>query len=165
MRAALATRVGRVIIIGSLRMGRGFCGGDASQRAVRSRKALADMLKKDILAIYPQLGDFKIDHAWSGLMGYCVHKMPILKEMEPGLWAATGTGGHGLNATATIGVVAAEGITGKSDRYRLFEPFTAQWGGGPYWSDCHAIGLLGGSKLAGSVGREARIEVRARWRS
>lgn len=94
-------------------------------------KALADMLKQDILAIYPQLGDFKIDHAWAGLMGYCVHKMPILREMEPGLWAATGTGGHGLNATATIGVVAAEGIAGKSDRHRLFQPFKAQWGGGP----------------------------------
>ncbi|TLP48501.1 FAD-binding oxidoreductase [Cohaesibacter sp. CAU 1516] len=93
-------------------------------------KALADMLKKDILAIYPQLGDFKIEHAWAGLMGYCVHKMPILREMEPGLWAATGTGGHGLNATATIGVVAAEGIAGTSDRHRLFKPFTAQWGGG-----------------------------------
>lgn len=93
-------------------------------------KALSDMLKKDILSIYPQLGDFKIEHAWAGLMGYCVHKMPILREMEPGLWAATGTGGHGLNATATIGVVAAEGIAGLSDHHRLFAPFKAQWGGG-----------------------------------
>ena len=69
-------------------------------------------------------------------MGYCVHKMPILREMEKGLWAATATGGHGLNSTATIGLLAAEGMAGLSDRYRLFEPFRARWGGGP-------IGRLG----------------------
>ncbi len=92
---------------------------------------LANMLKKDILSIYPQLGDFKVERAWAGLMGYCVHKMPIMREMEQGLWAATATGGHGLNTTATLGLVAAEGMTGQSDRYRLFEPFEAQWGGGP----------------------------------
>ena len=91
---------------------------------------LADMLKKDILAIYPQLGDLKITQAWSGLMGYCTHKMPILGEMEPGLWAATATGGHGLNTTATLGILAAEGMAGRGDRYRLFEPFRARWGGG-----------------------------------
>lgn len=93
---------------------------------------LAHMLKKDIQSIYPQLGDFKIERAWSGLMGYCVHKMPVLREMESGLWAATATGGHGLNATATIGLVAAQGIAGASDRYKLFEPFGAQWGGGVF---------------------------------
>ena len=94
-------------------------------------KALARMLKRDIVRIYPQLGDFDIAFAWAGLMGYCVHKMPVLREMEPGLWAATATGGHGLNSTATIGILAAEGMAGVSDRYRLFEPFPAQWGGGP----------------------------------
>ncbi|PLW75451.1 NAD(P)/FAD-dependent oxidoreductase [Cohaesibacter celericrescens] len=94
-------------------------------------QALASMLKKDILSIYPQLGDFGVDFAWAGLMGYCLHKMPVLREMEPGLWSATATGGHGLNSTATIGMLAAEGIAGLSDRHRLFEPFDAQWGGGP----------------------------------
>ena len=92
---------------------------------------LANMLKRDILAIYPQLGDFEIERAWSGLMGYCVHKMPILAQMEEGLWAATATGGHGLNSTATIGLLAAEAMAGSSDRYKLFAPFKAQWGGGP----------------------------------
>lgn len=97
---------------------------------------LADMLKKDIQSIYPQLEDFKIERAWAGLMGYCVHKMPIMREMEPGIWAATATGGHGLNATATLGMVAAEAMAGVGDRYKLFEPFEAAWGGG-------AVGRLG----------------------
>ncbi|MCV6600224.1 MAG: FAD-binding oxidoreductase [Cohaesibacter sp.] len=97
---------------------------------------LADMLKKDIQAIYPQLGEFKIERAWAGLMGYCVHKMPIMREMEPGIWAATAAGGHGLNVTATLGMVAAEAMAGMGKSYKLFEPFEADWGGGP-------IGQLG----------------------
>ena len=65
-------------------------------------------------------------------MGYCAHKMPILAELEPGIWAATATGGHGLNTTAAIGIVVAEAIAQKSDRYKLFAPFKAQWNGGPF---------------------------------
>lgn len=58
-------------------------------------KALAALLKQDIAKIYPQLTELETDYAWSGLMGYCVHKMPVLRELEPGLWTATATGGHG----------------------------------------------------------------------
>ena len=105
-------------------------GGRITTRRSEPRQ-LAQMLKRDILSIYPQLGDFTVTHAWAGLMGYCLHKMPILRELEPGIWAATATGGHGLNATASIGIAAAEGISGLSDRYRMFEPFKARWGGGP----------------------------------
>lgn len=93
-------------------------------------KALASLLKQDIAKIYPQLNELEIEYAWSGLMGYCVHKMPVLRELEPGLWTATATGGHGLNTTATIGKVVAEAVAGSSDRYQLFAPFKAQWGGG-----------------------------------
>lgn len=93
-------------------------------------KKLATLLKNDIAKIYPQLSELKIEYAWSGLMGYCVHKMPVLRELEPGLWTATATGGHGLNTTATIGKVVAEAVAGTSDRYQLFAPFKAQWGGG-----------------------------------
>ncbi len=93
-------------------------------------KALAALLKQDIAKIYPQLTELETDYAWSGLMGYCVHKMPVLRELEPGLWTATATGGHGLNTTATIGKVVAEAVAGMSDRHKLFVPFKAQWGGG-----------------------------------
>ncbi|SNY94292.1 gamma-glutamylputrescine oxidase [Cohaesibacter sp. ES.047] len=105
-------------------------GGRMTTRRSEPAK-LAQMLKRDIVSIYPQLGDFEVTHAWAGLMGYCLHKMPILKELEPGIWAATATGGHGLNATASIGMAAAQGIAGVSDHYKLFAPFKARWGGGP----------------------------------
>lgn len=93
-------------------------------------KALGVMLQRDILKIYPQLGPFKISHAWSGLMGYAVHKMPIIGELTPGLWAATGFGGHGLNTTAMSGQLIASAIVEKDDRWRQFSAFGAVWAGG-----------------------------------
>ncbi len=91
---------------------------------------LPTLLSKDIQTIFPQLGYFQIDHAWAGLMGYAMHKMPIIGEMEPGLWAATAFGGHGLNTTAMAGTVIASAIAEGDDRWRLFSPFAARWGGG-----------------------------------
>ncbi|NBN63518.1 FAD-dependent oxidoreductase [Microvirga tunisiensis] len=91
---------------------------------------LAERLKADILRIYPQLGDFKVEFAWSGLMGYTRHRMPLIGQFKPGLWVATGFGGHGLNTTAMAGVLVAAAIAEGDDRWTLFAPFKARWGGG-----------------------------------
>ena len=95
-------------------------------------KRLGALLKGDAVKIFPQLADMKVDYAWSGLMGYAVHKMPLIAEMEPGLWACTAFGGHGLNTTAMGGVLIAQAISGGDDQYKLFAPFKARWGGGPF---------------------------------
>ncbi|MFZ1814138.1 MAG: FAD-binding oxidoreductase [Rhizobiaceae bacterium] len=91
---------------------------------------LGEALKRDIQGVYPQLDDLVIERKWAGLMGYCVHKMPLIGQMMPGLWPLTGFGGHGLNTTAMGGYLIASAITGGDDRWRLFEPFRVQWGGG-----------------------------------
>lgn len=92
---------------------------------------LAELLKRQIVGIYPQLSHLQIRHAWSGLMGYAVHKMPIIGELEPGLWTCTAFGGHGLSTTAMGADMVAAALSHGDDRWRLFEPFKARWGGGP----------------------------------
>lgn len=99
-----------------------------TQRSEPSR--LAGMLKRDITAIYPQLAALEIEYAWSGLMAYAVHKMPIIGRLRPGVWTATGFGGHGLNTTAMAGQLIAAAIAEADDRYRLFAPFGRTWAGG-----------------------------------
>ena len=100
-----------------------------TQRSEPAR--LGAMLKRDIVEIYPQLSGIEIEYAWSGLMGYAVHKMPIIGALEPGIWIATAFGGHGLNTTAAAGRVIAEAIADGGDRHRLFDPFGTAWAGGP----------------------------------
>ena len=71
---------------------------------------LANLMHRDMCDVYPQLADVRMDYAWSGLVGYCRHFMPIIAEIEPNIWTATAFGGHGLNTTAMAGSVIARAI-------------------------------------------------------
>jgi glycine/D-amino acid oxidase-like deaminating enzyme len=65
-------------------------------------------------------------------MAYARHLMPLIGQLQPGVWYAFGFGGRGLNTTAIGGRVIAEGILGASDRYRLFGPFGLAWNGSSF---------------------------------
>jgi glycine/D-amino acid oxidase-like deaminating enzyme len=93
---------------------------------------LAGLLRREMVGTYPQLKDVKVELAWSGLMSYAKHLMPQIGKLGEGLWHCTAFGGHGMNTTAIGGKVIAEGITGASDRYRLYAPFGLDWNGGPF---------------------------------
>jgi glycine/D-amino acid oxidase-like deaminating enzyme len=89
------------------------------------------MMRSDILAVYPQLTDVRIDYAWPGIMGYATHMMPQVGEIEPGLWVCSAFGGHGLAQTAAGADAVVAGISGEDDRWTLFRPFGTGWAGGP----------------------------------
>jgi len=91
---------------------------------------LADLMRRDMLTVYPLLGAAKTSHAWAGLMGYARHAMPLIGQIEDGLWMATAFGGQGLNTTAMAGCLIAGGVSGTDDRYKLFSPYKRSWAGG-----------------------------------
>ncbi|WP_119391248.1 NAD(P)/FAD-dependent oxidoreductase [Taklimakanibacter lacteus] len=93
---------------------------------------LAQMMKHDMLAVFPQLGNPRIDYAWGGLMAYALHKMPLIGRARDGQWFATAFGGHGLNTTAMAGILLARAIADKDDEYRRFAAFAPRWAGGPF---------------------------------
>ena len=115
---------------------------------------LAGLLKADIAAIYPQLSHLEVETAWSGLMAYAVHKMPIIRPLEEGLWSVTAFGGHGVAQTATGGVLVATAITSGDDRWRQFEPFAPRFAGGP-------VGRMGTQLLYWGMQLRDRREERA----
>lgn len=88
-------------------------------------------LKADIERIYPQLAPVEIEHVWTGVLGNTLHRMPQIGELAPGLWLASGFGGHGLNTTAMAGNIIARAIDEADDTWRLFLPFELVWAGGP----------------------------------
>ncbi|CAN7645882.1 FAD-dependent oxidoreductase [Bosea sp. LjRoot9] len=106
-------------------------GGRITTRTSEPRD-LAALLRRTMIATYPQLAELKIEMAWSGLMSYARHLMPQIGRLGPGVWHCMGFGGHGLNTTAIGGRVVAEGILDTSDRHTLFEPFGLVWNGGPF---------------------------------
>jgi gamma-glutamylputrescine oxidase len=91
---------------------------------------LAEQMKGDMLATYPQLGNPRIEYSWAGLMGYALHKMPLVGRDRHGQWFATAFGGHGMNTTAMAGQLLARAIVDGDDEYRRFASFAPLWAGG-----------------------------------
>ena len=58
--------------------------------------------------------------------------MPQIGELGPGLWLASGFGGHGLNTTAMAGNLIARAIANDDPTWKLFAPFELVWAGGKY---------------------------------
>lgn len=104
-------------------------GGRITTRVSEPRR-LAEMMRRTMVATFPQLEPLDIDFAWSGRMAYARHRMPQVGPIEDGLWSCTAFGGHGLNTTAIGGKVLAEAILNHTDRWRMFAPFGFVWAGG-----------------------------------
>lgn len=96
----------------------------------RSAGRMAQSLKAAIMRTYPQLGEVSIASSWSGVMGFTVHRMPQIGEISPGLWVASGFGGHGLNTSAIAGNLVARAIADNDDHWRAFIPYELCWSGG-----------------------------------
>ncbi|HVE09313.1 MAG TPA: FAD-binding oxidoreductase, partial [Paraburkholderia sp.] len=79
----------------------------------RTPQAIARLLRRDLLKVYPQLHDVRIDHAWGGLMSYARHKMPQIGRSGDGVWYAVGFGGHGMAPTTVSGELLAAAIAGE----------------------------------------------------
>jgi len=86
-------------------------GGRMSVRE-RSSTDLAKLLHGDLVRVYPQLRDARVTHAWSGLMSYTRHQMPLLGRLPEGVWYAIGFGGHGVAPTTLGGEVIARALLG-----------------------------------------------------
>jgi glycine/D-amino acid oxidase-like deaminating enzyme len=99
---------------------------------VRDARRYVGALAGDIKKTYPQLGDVAVDYAWSGTLGITVHRMPQIGELGPGVWLASGFGGHGLNTTAMAGNIIARAIVDGDQTWRQFTPFELVWAGGVF---------------------------------
>jgi len=92
-------------------------GGRISVRD-RAPAELQRLLYRDMLRVFPGLDGLRIEHAWSGLMGYTRHEMPQIGELEPGLWTVQGFGGHGVAPTAFGGELIASALAEGDTRWR-----------------------------------------------
>jgi len=76
----------------------------------RKPEPIARLLKRDMLKVYPELHDAKVDYAWGGLMSYARHSMPQIGRLPDGTWHALGFGGHGVGPTTAAGELIADAI-------------------------------------------------------
>ncbi len=112
-------------------------GGRISVRD-RAPADVARLLRRDMLRVFPQLSDVRIESAWSGLMSYARHEMPQVGRIDEGLWLAQAFGGHGVAPTTFAGEVLASAIAEGDTRWRDFSDY----------------GLVSALKPAGFVGAQ-----------
>ena len=92
--------------------------------------ALSQIMHGAMAKVFPALANVGIDYCWSGLMGYCSHKMPVIRRQQPGLWVATAFGGQGLNTTAIAGELISTAIVRGDVRWKDFDHYILEWNGG-----------------------------------
>jgi glycine/D-amino acid oxidase-like deaminating enzyme len=74
----------------------------------------AEILRRDMVHVFPQLRDAKIDHAWGGTLDFCFDTMPHAGQLD-GMHYALGYAGHGVAMATYLGAKIAEKICGAKD--------------------------------------------------
>jgi len=97
-------------------------GGRVSIRE-RSPAAVARLLYRDLMKVFPRLAGVRVDYAWSGLMSYARHEMPQVGRIDEGLWLAQAFGGHGVAPTTLAGELLAGAIAEGDESWRDFSEY------------------------------------------
>jgi len=71
----------------------------------------AEILRRGMIGVYPQLRDTKVEYAWGGTLDFCFDTMPHAGLMD-GMYYAVGYAGHGVAMATYLGAKIAEQIRG-----------------------------------------------------
>ncbi|MBK5932753.1 gamma-glutamylputrescine oxidase [Rhodovulum imhoffii] len=77
-------------------------------------------LRPNMLKVFPQLADVKIDHAWSGNFALSYSRVPQMGRLGTSTYFAHGYSGHGVTGSHTFGRILAEAIDGDLTRFDVF---------------------------------------------
>lgn len=95
-----------------------FGGGETYSR--RDPADIFAFVRRHLLRIYPALGDVRIDHAWGGTLAVTVNRLPFLRRLRPGVYAASGYSGQGVALAPYGGKIIADAILGNPGRLDSF---------------------------------------------
>ncbi len=80
----------------------------------RTIRSSVEILRRDLIEIYPQLRDVKVDYAWGGTVDFTFDMMPHAGQTD-GIYYAIGYAGHGVAMATYLGTKVAEAACGGAD--------------------------------------------------
>jgi gamma-glutamylputrescine oxidase len=95
-----------------------FGGGESYAR--RERTDAAAFVTRHLLNIYPQLKGTRVDYAWGGRLAITMRRLPYIREVTPGVYAAAGYSGQGVALAPFAGRIIADAICGDPTRLAAF---------------------------------------------
>ena len=85
-----------------------------------SNKNMLEVMRHNMLHVFPQLENVKIDYGWGGPIDMTMNANPHFGQISPHIYFAHGYSGHGVALTGLAGRIVAEAILGNDERLRLF---------------------------------------------
>lgn len=82
---------------------------------------MTQRVRADMLKVFPQLSDVKIDYSWGGECDITANLAPHFGRLSPDIYFAQGFSGHGMALTGIAGLAIAESILGEHTRLQPFE--------------------------------------------
>jgi gamma-glutamylputrescine oxidase len=95
-----------------------FGGGETYSRTPPAD--MAAFVRRHLARVYPQLGDVAVDYAWGGAVAITMKRLPFIRRVRPGLYAASGYSGQGVALAPYAGRVLAQAILGDPARLDRF---------------------------------------------
>jgi glycine/D-amino acid oxidase-like deaminating enzyme len=69
----------------------------------------AEILRREMIQVYPQLKDAKVEYVWGGTLDFAFDKMPHVGELD-GIYYSLGYAGHGVAMATYLGKTVAEAV-------------------------------------------------------
>jgi gamma-glutamylputrescine oxidase len=86
-------------------------------------KDIAGMVRGHMLRVFPQLHHARIEYAWGGTLAITTSRLPFVREIEAGLFNASGFSGQGIVVAPFAGKAIADAISGDRRAFDLLEQF------------------------------------------
>ncbi len=93
-------------------------GGGANYSTLEP-KDVGAFMKRNMVKVFPQLRDVKIDHAWGGYIAITSNRLPDCGRLSPTTYYAHGYSGQGVALAGMYGKLMAEAIRGTAEKFDL----------------------------------------------
>ncbi|SEO05551.1 NAD(P)/FAD-dependent oxidoreductase [Vreelandella aquamarina] len=77
-------------------------------------------IRPKMLSTFPDLGDIRVDYAWSGNFLLTLNRLPQFGRINSNVYYAQGYSGHGVTCSHLAGKLVAETISGEEARFEAF---------------------------------------------
>jgi gamma-glutamylputrescine oxidase len=95
-----------------------FGGGETSVGRIPAD--VRSFVRPHLIEVYPQLEAAALTHGWGGVVSVTAPRLPYVREIAPGVWAAGGYSGQGVALAPYIGKLMGEAVLGRPERLSAF---------------------------------------------
>lgn len=78
------------------------------------------LVRPNLIKTFPQLGEVKIDYAWTGNFLLTLSRLPQVGRIGDNIYYSQGCSGHGVTFTHLAGKIIAEALKGQAERFDAF---------------------------------------------